>query len=388
MNDSEAVRSDLLKITGYELLGKLPDPFISDSGERLTSPEQWPERRAEIYKTAVELQYGTQPPEPEFVDVEMLYYSQYVRGYMIHTGTREKPVHFRMQVLLPKVAMEKYPIIVDGDQCWRYHMSPEYLDAALDRGIGWAFFDRTELAHDLNNEGRGKGQLYNTYPDKTFGTLGAWAWGYSRCVDALLKIKGMPVDPDWIAFTGHSRGGKTTALAGALDERARVVNPNATCAGACGCYRIHMTGKYEDGTEGRSETLDDLISVFSFWMGPDMEKYRTKEAELPFDTHYLKAMVAPRALFVSEAAGDFWSNPAGSWQTTVAAKEVFDFLGAGDNLFWYFRPGTHSHSVTDVKMLVNVIKHLRDGEALDEKMFRLPFEAPEPAFDWRAPSVN
>ena len=36
-----------------------------------------------------------------------------------------------------------------------------------------------------------------------------------------------------VTFTGHSRGGKTAALAGVLDERAAIVNPNETCAGSC-----------------------------------------------------------------------------------------------------------------------------------------------------------
>ena len=37
----------------------------------------------------------------------------------------------------------------------------------------------------MQGEGRRKGQLYDAYPDYTFGAIGAWAWGYSRCVDAL-----------------------------------------------------------------------------------------------------------------------------------------------------------------------------------------------------------
>ena len=190
---------------------------------------------------------------------------------------------------------------------------------------------------------------------------------------------------DWIAFTGHSRGGKTAALAGALDTRAKVVNPNETCAGACGCYRIHIAGYTEDSAPFRSETLHDIWNMFTFWFGPEFGAYADREAELPFDTHYLKAMVAPRILFVSEAAGDLWANPVGSWQSSEAAKEVFKFLGVEDNLFWYFRPGTHGHKVVDVDMLVNVIKNRRDGEPLDERMFRLPFEPMEKAFNWRTP---
>ena len=63
-----------------------------------------------------------------------------------------------------------------------------------------------------------------------------------------------------------------------------------------------------------------------------MRKYIDKEDELPFDSHYLKAMVAPRVLFVSEAASDIMANPVGLWQTTMGAREVYKFLGAEDKL--------------------------------------------------------
>ena len=91
----------------------------------------------------------------------------------------------------------------------------------------------------------------------------AWAWGYSRCVDALEVIGCF--DLDFIAFTGHLRGGKTAMLAGALDERASIVNPNETCAGGCGCYRLHLSALTEDGKEERSETLQDPSEHFVFW---------------------------------------------------------------------------------------------------------------------------
>ncbi|MBQ3865544.1 MAG: hypothetical protein II776_01485 [Clostridia bacterium] len=385
METFEPVREDLTRITQYQVLGKLPDPFVMDDGRRIQSPDEWPARRREIYKTAVELQYGSQPPKPEFLEVEQLMRTPVYNSFRVTTGTRAAPVTFRVQVILPEKIEGKAPVIVDGDQCWRYHMDKEYLHLALDRGVAWVFFDRTELAHDIRGEGRRQGQLYRTYPDYSFGALGAWAWGYSRCVDALETLE-MPLDMDWIAFCGHSRGAKATALAGALDERARIVNPNATCAGACGCYRIHMAATYDGSeTEKKSETLDDLMGRFSFWMGEGMEEYRTREEDLPFDTHFLKAMIAPRTFFDSEAAGDIWGNPVGSWQTTMAAKEVFRFLGAEDNLFWYFRPGFHEHSRSDVAMLVNVILHQRNGEPLSDRFFRTPFRKPPLAFDWRCP---
>ena len=366
-----------LQVTSYKVLGKLPDVFTMDNGEKLTEPSRWQERRAEIYKTAVELQYGTMPPSPEFLEVETLYVSKGSNSYKITTGPKSHPVSFRMQIFHPDT--EKYPVIVDGDGCFAYSTHTDFVSTMTENGIAFALFDRTELAHDIKGEGRRHGLLYEAYPEYTFGALGAWAWGYSRCVDALLKL-GL-IDPNMIVFSGHSRGGKTAMLAGVLDERAAIVNPNDTNAGSCSCYRIHMTALNEKGEDKKSETLADILSRFDFWFGEGMAEYADREEKLPFDCHFLKAMVAPRTLFISEAVHDIWGNPLGSWMTTMAAKEVYKFLGAEDNLYWYFRDGRHKHDLEDVQMLVNLIKHKKDGTPLNENFFRRPFDAPELIFD-------
>ncbi len=370
-------KDTMLQVTSYKVLGQLPDIFTMDNGERLTNPADWEKRRAEIYKTAIELQYGTIPPAPEFLEVETLYVGKTSNSYKIITGTRANPVSFRMQLYHPNIPAP-YPVIVDGDMCFPYHTHNDYIKTALDKNIAWAFFDRTELAHDIRGEGRRQGQLYKTYPEYTFGALGAWAWGYSRCVDALLSL-GL-ADESAIIFSGHSRGGKTAMLAGALDTRATIVNPNETNAGSCSCYRIHMSALNERGEEKKSETLADLYSRFDFWLGEGMAQYTERENELPFDCHFLKAMIAPRTLFISEAVHDIWGNPIGSWQTTKAAEELFDFLDAKDQLFWYFRDGSHSHALEDVQMLVNLIEHKLHGAPLSENFFRRPFEERELIF--------
>lgn len=379
----EPVSQNDLTVTEMNLLGKLPDPFLREDGTRVRTREEWLDHRKSLYRSAVELQYGQVPPQPEFLEVETLTDNPKIRNYRIHTGTKSHPVTMRLQVLIPPDA-ERFPVIVTGDDCWLYGRNREYLDAALTRGIGWAFFDRTELAHDVRMEGRSHGALYETYPGMTFGAVAAWAWGYSRAVDALEKLD-LPIDLDWTVFTGHSRGAKTAVLAGVLDSRARIVNPNSTCAGGCGCYRIHMKGVYGKEPERRSETLSDLLGRFAFWMSPELTAYAEREAELPFDEHYLKALIAPRTLYVSEAAGDLWANPVGSYETTAAAGEVYRFLGAGEHLYWSFRPGFHEHCPDDITMLVNVLRHERDGEALLPQFFRTPFVPPENAFDWRMP---
>lgn len=382
------VTDDLLEIVSYDVLGKLPDPFRFDGGTRVAGQADWAARRRELYKTAVGLQYGAMPPDNELLDVETLYASPKTNVYRITAGPRPHPVSFRMKLLLPE-GVEKPPVIVDGDLCFNYAMDRDWLSAALDNGVAWALFDRTELACDVRDgSGRAKGPFFDAYPGFACGALAAWAWGYSRVVDALGQI-GL-TDDGCIAFTGHSRGGKTCALAGALDERAAIVNPNETCAGACSCYRTHLKARCAGSDKVlRSETLQDLWRNFDFWMGPEMGRYADCEEKLPFDCHYLKALIAPRTLFVSEAAWDIWSNPVGSWQTTMAAKEVYSFLGSADELFWYFRPGTHYHTVSDVRMLVSLVKRRQNGTAfVPDGFFRLPFKTDglPSVFDWRAPA--
>lgn len=68
-----AFNEDFTKVTRCGLLGPLPDVLKFDDGSPVETPDQWPKRRAEIRKTAVDLQFGHMPPEPEFPEVETLY---------------------------------------------------------------------------------------------------------------------------------------------------------------------------------------------------------------------------------------------------------------------------------------------------------------------------
>ncbi len=378
------INENLIKITQCKVLGKLPDPFKMADGGIADTYEKWVEHRNALKKTAVELQYGQILPDPEVFKVEALYADFWApnQSYKITAGTKEKQVSFLMRVFMPK-KQGKHPAVICGDMCFQYAFNEEYINTFTENNLYFVMFDRTELAHDIRTEGRRHGALYEVYPDYDFGAVMAWAWGYSRCVDALELIGN--ADTDFITFTGHSRGAKTAILAGVLDERAKIVNPNEACAGGCGCYRIHLKAVTEDGEERRSETLEDINGKFGFWFNQKLMDYRDCEQDLPFDSHFLKALVAPRTLFVSEAASDIWANPVGSWMTTMGAAEVYKMLGCEDELFWYYRKGYHSHKVEDVQMLVNIINHKRDGAALSENLFKTPFKQPELIFDWRSP---
>lgn len=407
--ENTTIHENLIKITDYNLKGKLPNPFVFDDGTELTNPKDWQKRRREIYKTAIELQYGTMPPEPEFLRVEPIYLAGLgkLNTFRIITGKKNYPVSFTMTVFRPKKE-GKFPAVVYGDMCFHLAYDKDWVSIITDKDINLVAFNRTELFPDIARynleeamvgkdcnlykmgkdmvesfeKGDRVGQLAEAYPEYTFGAIGAWAWGYSRCVDALELLDF--VDMDCIAFTGHSRGGKATMLAGALDERAHIVNPNEACAGGCSCYRLQISAICEDGVTRTSEPISNIFHHFPMWMSKELRPYIDNEENLPFDAHYLKAMVAPRILFVSEAASDIMSNPVGSWQTTMGAKEVYKFLDCEENLLWYYRKGGHGQPIEDIEQLVNVIMHYKKGEKLNNKYFKTPFIKPQLAFDWRA----
>ncbi|MBE6560640.1 MAG: hypothetical protein E7662_05900 [Ruminococcaceae bacterium] len=373
------------KLLKMDVLAPLPDVFMKADGTRVASPEEWEEHRKELYRTAVELQYGGMPPEPEFLEAELLYRhvsAQRASSYRIHTGRRDKEITFTMQVVWPDSNPGKHPIIVDGDGCFPYVYFDENLDVIGKAGAALIRFNRTELAHDLKEDVHTDG-LYGVYPGMTFSALAAWAWGYHRCVDAAIKL-GI-ADESLIAFTGHSRGGKTALLAGATDTRATIVNPNGSGAGGAGCYRVHSLTHREDNTEQRSEELTDLLRNFPFWFGPDMKKYAEDESTLPFDEHFLKALVAPRVLLDTEALSDGWANPVGAYMTHLAVGEVYDFLGVPERNLIHYRDGFHFHKPEDLEVLTAVICHMRDGAPLPEDVNKTPFDGTAPSHEWKKP---
>ncbi|MBQ9964573.1 MAG: TIM barrel protein [Clostridia bacterium] len=381
IHDRKEVTEDLVTVTEHTLAGKLPNPFIMDDGTPVKTKEDWTHRRAEIYKTAVELQYGTMPPKPEILEVLCTGNADPVCNYLIKTGTKANPVYMQMTVMKPE-GNGPFPVAVDGDLCFRYPWDQKFIRTFLDNGIALALFNRTMLMPDRQDMGR-VGPLVEAYPTYNFGAIAAWAWGYSRCVDALETLPF--IDKSCMAAVGHSRGGKTALLAGACDERFAIVNPNEGCAGSTSCYRLRVKAIREDKQTAVSEQLEDMFKNFPLWFNPALKEYIGREEDLPFDSHYLKALVAPRVLLDGEAASDIWGNPIGSWHTTMAAGEVFKFLGAEDNLYWYNRRGYHYHKIEDVERLVNVIRHVYDGTALKDGFFTLPFAAPDPIYDWKCP---
>ena len=152
------------------------------------------------------------------------------------------------------------------------------------------------------------------------------------------------------------------------------------CGGA-GSYRI--LGE-------KSETLDDITkeSKFSYWFHPRLREFVGKENRLPFDQHYLKALVAPRALISLDALGDLWANPLGTQQTYRAAQVVFDFFGAGERNGIHFRQGGHAQNEEDWRALVDFADKVFFNKKVERKFNQLPFPEASLPFSWTAPRIK
>jgi (4-O-methyl)-D-glucuronate---lignin esterase len=323
---------------------KLPDLFTLNNGSRVETEQDWLKRRTEVSQLILDIEYGEIPP-----------YSIPIKSYLLHPHNvkylnNAKHIQYKLSfgemnecsfildLLIPE-GEGPFPVILNGDNCWRY---PDQVALeVLKHNFILATFNRTEIAPDNYSSVRDFG-IYNLYPDSDFGAITAWAWGYQRAIDFLVTLD--KVNTEKIAITGHSRGGKAVLLAGATDERIAITSSNNSGCGGAGCFKL---------TEPGCEKLADIIKAVPYWFSPKLQEFINREEDLPFDQHFLKAMIAPRVLLTTEGNNDIWANPLGTQQTHNAAQEVFNFLGVEKNINIHFRDDGHGYTVADWQYFLN-----------------------------------
>ena len=310
----------------------------------------WARRRQELYDAIIPHEYGGLPPRGEGVEVVRRAQSRVRAWPGVRYFTYEIRAHFAGAGEVPMTLSVwrppgdgPFPVVLDADGCWRT-FNDQVVQQVLARGNIAASFDRTQAAADNKDAYRQTG-LYRLFPEAAFGVLAAWAWGCRRCIDALLEMP--DVRADGIALTGHSRGGKTVLLAGATDDRIAVTNPNDAGIGGAGLNRLKASG---------SETVESFYrSGNIFWFGQGFGDYRHRDGQMPYDQHYLLALVAPRLLLITDAYEDAGANPAGAHAACRAAVEVYRMLGRPEAIGWSVREGGHAHTPSDYEALLDYL---------------------------------
>ncbi len=353
---------------------ELPNPFLFADGSTVRTGADWERRRQELLDQIVGIEYGGMPPTPTETRGEELHAtspreSDGTRLVSLHVVTGPaRPFSFLLSLLIPP-GSGPFPVVLTGDACWRY-ATEEVTAEVMSRGYILAQFNRTEIGPDNGRSDRDTG-LYRVYPEGTYGALAAWAWGYHRCVDVLAQRP--EVDVARIAVVGHSRGGKAVLLAGATDSRITLTAANNSGCGGAGCFRWQGP---------KSETLADILRGFPYWFAPDLKAFVGREADLPFDQHELKALIAPRALLTTEALGDHWANPSGTWQSHRAAREVYRFLGVEERLGIRYREGGHQLGPDDWRTILDFMGRQSGGEPSAAGFNQNPFPDLPSAFSW------
>jgi fermentation-respiration switch protein FrsA (DUF1100 family) len=154
---------------------------------------------------------------------------------------------------------------------------PGNVETSGRRGYLVAEYAASDLQADETSD---LGPAKLAYPDFDWGTIAVWAWGGMRVIDHLVTRP--EVAADRLLVTGHSRGGKTALLTGALDERVALTVPNATGGGGFQCWRFPIEPGDPAGVN-RHESVAVMSKLRTYWLSPGLAPFVQKVERLPFD---------------------------------------------------------------------------------------------------------
>ncbi len=326
------------------VLDQTPCAFTRADGQPVQSQMDWQARRQEMKAMLQYYAYGHMPPRPDTLYIEDYRQrpptdSGVVHEFMTLVMGSQSPLRMRIGLSIPP-GPGPFPALIKEEPTGGFGAGST---AILERDIISVRYTRNDLDPDIEGVDT-VGVAQAAYPDYDWSTLAVWAWGAMRTVDYLQTRP--EIDPERIGVVGHSRGGKAVLLAGAFDERISLVAANGSGAGGAGSFRIQPSGV---------ETLRLITDParFAYWFHPRLRWFAGREQRLPFDQHFLKALIAPRAFIATDALGDQWANPIGTAATSVAADPVFRWLGAADANALHFRSGGHDLTLSDWRALLD-----------------------------------
>jgi hypothetical protein len=349
----DEVNYDESKVPAYTL----PDPLVFNDGRKVTTKKDWEKRRTEILRLFQNEVYGISPQwKGKIIATEVNTNQNALDGKAVRKDIKltlmngDKSLDLMILLYLPK-SNKPVPVFLGynfgGNQTvtkepdipvttsWVRNNdeagvkdnranegshgrdeSSWQVNEIVSGGYGLVTLYYGDVDPDFDDGFKnGVHSLYNQKPDSTtWGSIAAWAWGLSRVMDWIETYPA--IDSKKVAVMGHSRLGKTSLWAGAMDKRfAVVISNDSGCGGAALSKRIF------------GETVNSINNMFPHWFCENFNKYNRKEENLPVDQHELIALIAPRPVYVASAQDDLWADPRGEFLSCVAASPVYELLG-------------------------------------------------------------
>lgn len=335
----------------------LPDPLVAGDGQKITTPAQWRQRREQMKQIIAHYAIGHLPPPPGNLTGQELFCKILLAGEVqcrfVHLSFGpENKLGFDAAIFIPVAETNgfkpPFPTIVQpvfapipGPNSWDT-VAKQFAEP-LRRGYAVIAFYYQQCGADQPDY-RQTG-FFPAYPGYDWGDLAAWAWAMSRCVD-YLETQSFADKTKLIAL-GHSRLGKTALVAGAWDERFALTAPAGSGCGGTGAYRFNGPGR------GGKEGLEAATKRFPQWFSSRLPEFAGHVEKLPFDQHWLIALVAPRLFIAADALADPYTSTNALTQAYLAAKPVYELLGEPAHLAINFRPGGHLLSPEDWRAILD-----------------------------------
>jgi hypothetical protein len=347
----------------------LPDVLTSSSGEKITSAREWKNtRRQEVLELFRENVYGRVPSTPYTKSFKIVNQDNNamngdatLKQVDITISSEGKSLVIHLTLFVPNKVRKPVPAFLLIDNRGPANTDPtrkvksEFWPAeeVIARGYAISVFYNADV--DPDNYDEFKNGIHGILdrglrPPDAWGTIAAWAWGASRCMDYFETDN--DINSKKVAVLGHSRGGKTALWAGAEDQRfALVISNESGCGGAALARRRF------------GETVAVINKSFPHWFCTNYKKYGDNEDALPVDMHMLMSLIAPRALYVACAAEDLWGDPKGSYLSLYHSVPVFKLLKTktslpeimpplnkqviGGKVAYHIRDGSHNMLLKD-----------------------------------------
>lgn len=321
----------------------LPDPLVMLEGTKVTTPDQWRQkRRPELQALFEHYMYGKAPaPVPvkaTVVSVDPAAFGGKAtrKDVALSFGPPGTP-EVDLLIVVPNKRDRPAPVFLGPNFCGNHAVMLDpgvriprswlrkgegkrggdsavwEIENTIDRGWAVATFYYGDVDPDRDDFTDG---VHPHFPNHDWGSIAAWAWGVQRVVDALVTDKDL--DAKRIAAFGHSRLGKTVLLAAAFDERIGLVIPHqAGCGGTAPSRCANPKG----------EKVKGINKNFPHWFNDTFPRFDDQVEKLPFDQNCLVALVAPRPVLFTNGAEDQWADPGGQFDVLKAADPVYRFLG-------------------------------------------------------------